>query len=127
MKSKKGFTTVELIVSIIVAVAFLITAYQLYDVAMTNDGDARATARASSAAYGYLVRYAHNVSYALTPCATSTPVSGSSVSVDGLSNPTLTVSVACTANTSTANVSQVTATLNYNSTQSVTYVTYVKN
>jgi len=127
MKAKKGFTTVELIVTIIVAVAFLVTAYQLYGLAMSNDGEARSSARASASAYSYLVRYAHNVSYAKTPCASSTPVDGDSVTVDGLSQPTLTVTVSCTPNTSTTDVSKVTATLNYNVDQSVTYVTYVKN
>ncbi|MEI7917819.1 MAG: hypothetical protein WCH58_00345 [Candidatus Saccharibacteria bacterium] len=123
-KSSNGFTAVELLVTLFIAAAFLMSGYQLYDLIMKDGGDTRAQARASNATYDYLQQYK-----ALTtiPCTSQTPLTNQSVTVDGLSTATMTVVISCPY-ASNPNVSKVLATIKYNSPQqTVSNATYTTN
>lgn len=119
---QSGFTIVELIITLFVAVAFLVAGYQLYNVIIKDGGLTRAESRASNVAYDYLRRYSTT---ATNPCAASTPVNNSSVNVSGISAVTITVAVTCPYSATSA-VSKITVTLLYNTPQqTVKYSTYV--
>lgn len=51
---KSGFTTVELMVALFVAVIFLFSGYQLYQVVILRNSEARRVAEASNIGYGVL-------------------------------------------------------------------------
>lgn len=88
-----GFSAVELLITLFVAAAFLISGYQLYAVVMKDSGEARLRAKAANLASDYLQRYK---SSATKPCSTSsyTPLTNSN-SEPGLSNVTLSVDISC--------------------------------
>lgn len=54
MQNEDGFSAIELLVTLFIAVAFLGTAYQLYTVVIRDSADARFRARASNIAYAEL-------------------------------------------------------------------------
>jgi len=119
-----GFTVVELLISLFIASAFLLSGYQLYNVAIKDGGDARAQSRAGNVANEYIQRYQ---SSATNPC---TVVAGlptnSSITVTNLTNVTVSVSITCPYN-STTSISKIAVTVNYNSPQqTITNATYVK-
>lgn len=117
-----GFSTVELLITLFIAAAFLVSGYQLYGLVMRESGEANAQARASNTAYDYLQRYKTT---ATNPCSATTIVSGESVTVEGLADVIATVSISCPYSTSTS-VSRVQATIQYgNPQQTVTNATYV--
>lgn len=92
---QRGFSAVELMITLFIAAAFVATGYQLYNVVVRSSGESQALARASNLAYDYMYRYA-NSSSVQDPCSASTPLSASSVSgVQGLSNVKVTVVVSC--------------------------------
>ncbi len=118
-----GFTTVELLVTLFIAAAFLMTGYQLYDVIMKDGGDARAQARASNIAYDYLQRYKPN---ATNPCSALTPITNQTITDDIIANATVSVVISCPY-PATLTVSKVLVTIQYNTPQQTLNVaTYVK-
>jgi type II secretory pathway pseudopilin PulG len=121
--SKSGFTAVELLVTMFVAVAFLGAGYQLYSLIIKDGGQTRAQARAANTAYDYLRQY--SLSADTPSCAASTPFD-SSVSVAGLTAVTVTVDLSCPYATTT-NITKIDVTVRYNNPQqTVKYATYVK-
>lgn len=117
-----GFTAVELLVTLFVAAAFLMAAYQLFTFVVRDGGETRAEAKATSVAYDYLRRYTPSVS---NPCGGSTPLNNTPVTVDTLTQVTVSVTITC-ANASTNTVSKVQATVRYNNPQkTVVQATYV--
>lgn len=120
---ESGFTIVELIITLFVAVAFLVAGYQLYNVIIKDGGQTRAQSRASNVAYDYLRRYSASVSF---PCVATTPVNAASINVSGLSAVTVTVDITCP-QPSLTSLSEVTVTVNYNNpVATMVYSTYVK-
>lgn len=120
---EQGFTVVELLITLFVAAAFLVSGYQLYNAIIKDGGQTRGESRASNVAYDYLRRYSAST---VSPCVASTPVSAASVSVAGISNVTVTVAITCPY-TSTTSISKVEATVLYNNPQqTVRYATYVR-
>ncbi|MFZ3009910.1 MAG: type II secretion system protein, partial [Candidatus Microsaccharimonas sp.] len=89
---QSGFTAVELLITLFVAVAFLVAGYQLFNVVVKDGGQARAESRAGNVAYDYMRRYASN---ATNPCTGSTPLNNSPLNIDGLSNARITVTITC--------------------------------
>lgn len=68
--SQEGFSAVELLITLFVAVAFIATGYQLYSTIVKDGGEARFRARASNLAYENLRRASDT-----TPtCSATTPV-----------------------------------------------------
>ena len=120
-QTQSGFTAVELLITLFVAAAFLIASYQLFSVVVNDGGQARAESRASNVAYDYLRQY---TSSAANPCVEYTPLSDSTLSVDGLSDTTVTVTITCP-DYSTDELSKVEVTVSYNDPQqTVKYGTY---
>lgn len=120
---ESGFTIVELIITLFVAVAFLVSGYQLYNVIVKDGGQARAQSRASNVAYDYMRRYSASAAF---PCAPSTPLNASSITVSGLSAVAVTVAIACP-QPSLTSLSEITVTVTYNNpVKTMVYSTYVK-
>ena len=90
----KGFSAVELLITLFIASVFLIAGHQLYSTIIRDSGAARQKARASNIAYDYLRRYSVT---ATTPCASSTPVDNVAITPDpeGLVNVSATVTYSC--------------------------------
>lgn len=85
--SNAGFSAVELLITLFIAVAFVVTGYQLYSIVVSDGGDARARAIASNLAYENLRR----VSATTPPCPaspTTSPITAPSNS--GLDRPAIT-------------------------------------
>ncbi len=117
-----GFTAVELLITLFVAAAFLVTGYQLYSIIIKDSGQTRAQERASNVAYDYLRRYSAGVA---NPCVAGTPLNNSAISVSGINAATATVSISCPYSSSLT-VSKVDVVILYNTPQQkVEYATYV--
>lgn len=122
-REESGFTIVELIITLFVAVAFLVAGYQLYNVIIKDGGQTRAQSRASNVAYDYLRRYSASATF---PCAPATPLNAAPVSVADLSAVKITVEITCP-QPSLTSLSEVTVTVNYNNpVATMVYSTYVK-
>jgi Tfp pilus assembly protein PilV len=94
IKKQQGFSAVELLITLFIAAAFLISGFQLYAVVLKDGGEARMSARAANAATEYLQQYKSNVAVE-NPCESSNPLTDSPVTVTGLSNTTVSVSITC--------------------------------
>jgi len=68
--AQSGFSAVELLISLFIAVAFIAAGYQLYGAIVKDGGDARMRARANDIAYDNLRSYTPQ---ATNPCTTVTP------------------------------------------------------
>ncbi|MNH49902.1 hypothetical protein D3C87_1701760 [compost metagenome] len=83
--SQQGFSAVELLITLFVAVAFIATGYQLYSTIVKDGGEARFRARASNLAYENLRRASNtNPSCPTTPGATivTTPAAPANSGLD---------------------------------------------
>ncbi len=124
LNKQAGFTAVELLITLFVAAAFLVSGFQLYNLIIKDGGQTRADARASNVAYDYLRRYATS---AANPCVAATPVNNTAIAVSGLSAVTVTVAITCPY-AATTSISKVEVTVLYNSPQqTMKYSTYDKN
>ena len=126
----KGFSTIELIITLFVASAFLFSGYQLYTMIIKDGGETRAQARASNAAYGYLQDYKADTNFIENPCNASPinpPPSDKDISgeVSKLANPKLTVTITCPYETEAPSVTKIEVTIKYGNNKSVTQATYV--
>lgn len=91
--TESGFSAVELLITLFVAVAFIATGYQLYSIIINDGGEARFRARASNIAYDNLRRYAPQ---ATDPCTTFTPTPAATIPANsGLSNASISVQPSC--------------------------------
>lgn len=123
--AQSGFTAVELLITLFVAAAFLIAAYQLFSLVIKDGGETRAQSRASNIVYGYMRQYA--ASSTTIPCTATTPLNNASINVDGLSNTTITIRITCLPN-AIDSLSKVEATISYNQPlETVVYATYVSS
>jgi Tfp pilus assembly protein PilV len=119
---QSGFSTVELLITLFIAAAFLISGFQLYAVIIKNGSEVRAKTKASNVVYDYLERYK---SSATNPCTESTPAINSPITVETLSNVTVSVTISCPYS-STTSVSKILVTINYNQPQkTISNATYV--
>ena len=120
---QSGFSAIELLITLFIAAAFLMSGYQLYDVIMKDGGETSAQARASNTAYDYLQRYKTT---ATNPCTAQTPLTNQSITVSNLSSVTATVAITCPYSSVTS-ISKVQVTINYNTPQkTISNATYVK-
>jgi Tfp pilus assembly protein PilE len=111
---QKGFSAVELLITLFIAVAFIATGYQLYTIIIKDGGEARMRARASNIAYDNLRRYTPQ---ATDPCSVFTPTPAPSIpSGSGLSNASITITVTCPY-TTTLNITKVQVSVKYGSPQ----------
>jgi Tfp pilus assembly protein PilE len=122
--SQSGFSAVELLITLFIAVAFIATGYQLYTIVIKDGGESRARAKASNIAYDNLRKYSSLVT---NPCtATSSPSPTPTIPAgSGLTATTLTVTFSCPYGTSSA-VTEVKVQLLYGSPQQeVAHAMYV--
>ncbi len=121
--NNRGFTTVELLITLFIAAAFLMSGFQLFSAIIKDSGEARAQAKAGNVAYDYLQRYK---AIATNPCSAQSPITDQAITVDTLSNVTVSVAITCPYS-STTSVSKVQVTLKYGSPQlSIINATYVR-
>lgn len=99
--SQSGFSAVELLISLFIAVAFIGAGYQLYALIVKDGGEARLRARADNIAYENLRTYAPQ---ATSPCTavtpTPTPTLPLSTGPTGLPDASITVTFSCPYGTS---------------------------
>jgi prepilin-type N-terminal cleavage/methylation domain-containing protein len=120
-KQQSGFTAIELLITLFVAAAFLVAGYQLFSLVIKDGGQARAESRAGNVAYDYMRRYAPS---ATNPCTEQTPLTASTVSIEGLSNAQITVTITCP-EFSVTSLSRVNVSISYNTPQqTVNYSTF---
>lgn len=122
---QSGFSAVELLITLFIAVAFIATGYQLYTIIIKTSGDDRARAKASNIAYDNLRRYspqATNPCSSLTPSPTPT-IPGNS----GLAAASITITFSCPYGTSLG-LTKVEASVKYGSPeQEVVHALYVSS
>jgi len=122
-RKESGFSAVELLITLFVAVAFLVAGYSLYNVVIKDGGETRAQSRASNVAYDYMRRYSATAAF---PCAPLTPLNAAPINISGLSAVLVTVVITCPYPSLTS-LSEVTVTVAYNNpVQTMVYSTYVK-
>lgn len=124
---QKGFSAVELLITLFVAAAFLTAGYQLFSVIIKNGGDVRDESRASNIVYEYLRRYSDST---VSPCVASTPLNNQAISISGLAKPKISVIISCPEVNGMPTLSKVEAVLTYSTnadTNTIRYVTYVDN
>ena len=120
--SESGFSAVELLVTLFIAVAFLTSGYQLFLLIIKDGGESRSSASAYNTTYDYLQRYKGSTT---NPCTVQSPLTNSSISVTGLSAVTVTIAITCPYGT-TSTVSKVQSTVKYSNPQiTVSEATYV--
>lgn len=106
---KAGFSAVELLISLFIAVAFLGSGYQLYSVIIKDSYETHSRAVASDIAYNALRQYSPQAG---TNCLART-ISGTTIpSGSGLGNASLSVQITCPYGAGNA-VSKVTARVAY--------------
>lgn len=90
---ERGFSAVELLITLFIASIFLLAGYQLYSFVFANGAEATMRAKASQVAYNYL----HQTKDTLASgnCSASTPVNNQAVTSSGLNQATVTVTVSC--------------------------------
>ncbi len=122
---QSGFTAVELLITLFVAAAFLIAGFQLFNVVIRDGGQTRSESRAANVAYDYMRQYG-NTSTTI-PCSASTPLNNANITVDGLTNVTISITISCLPDAITS-LSKIEASISYNSpTQTVKYATYASS
>lgn len=122
---QSGFTAVELLITLFVAAAFLIAAYQLFNLVIKDGGATRSESRAANVAYDYLRQYA--ASSTTIPCTASTPLNNASLNVDGLTDVTISIRVTCLPDAINS-LSKVEAEIDYNNPQQVIkYATFTSS
>lgn len=94
MKDNSGFSTVELLVTLFIAAAFLVSGYQLYSVIIKDGGETRRQAKASNLAYDYLQQYKIIFKKQAGICV-SQEVLPFETETQGLSNVTVGIVVTC--------------------------------
>jgi Tfp pilus assembly protein PilE len=112
--SQSGFTAVELLITLFVAAAFLIAGYQLFNVVIKDGGQARAESTAGNIAYDHLRRYAPQ---ATNPCTAAKVLDNATISVSGLSNVRVTVTISCPPEYTATGLSKVDVIITYNTPQ----------
>jgi prepilin-type N-terminal cleavage/methylation domain-containing protein len=108
---QQGFSAVELLITLFVAAAFLVTGYQLYYSVIERSGQARLRSIATNVAYDNLRFYAAKVT---APCtSTSNPTPTPTIPANsGLGDASITVSLTCPFGTSN-NITTVTVQVGY--------------
>lgn len=123
MRKQKGFSAVELLITLFIAAAFLGAAYQLYAVVINNGGEVRMRAKADNIAYQYLRNYSLQ---ATSPCSGVVPTPPPSIPpASNLPNATISASITCPYGTN-SNTSKIEVIINYGTPQKeVTHAVFV--
>ena len=121
--NESGFTVVELLIALVVAVLLLGSGYQLYTTVLRDSGGTQRRANADNAAYQLLRQYQASIG-ATCSASTATPAVPSTASLPGS---TASVAISCPFGTSSS-ISLVRVTITYNNpeTQSVSRAIYAR-
>lgn len=124
MKKENGFTAIELLITLVIGMMLLFSAYQLYSVVLQSSKDTSRRANASSLAYELL----RDNSYLVTnPC---TSVSIPNITIPTTANlpstATASVQLSCAIGNPTPNLTQISATVTYGTGKSVVHATYIR-
>lgn len=112
--STEGFSTVELLISLFVAAAFIATGFQLFGVVVNDSNAARLRSRASNIAYENLRQYSSAVGAVCSPVPSNvTPTAPSDLPLA-----TITVSYSCPYGNS-SKTTRIKVTVNYNASADV--------
>ena len=79
MSKQGGFSAVELLITLFVAAGFLVAAYQLYNVILSDGGATHQRASIANVAYDYLRQYEANAPHI---CAANTPLENSPITIE---------------------------------------------
>ncbi|HRQ86882.1 MAG TPA: prepilin-type N-terminal cleavage/methylation domain-containing protein [Candidatus Saccharibacteria bacterium] len=122
MSKQGGFSAVELLITLFVAAGFLVAAYQLYNVILSDGGSTHQRASVSNIAYDYLRQYE-----AMVPetCDESTPVDNSPINIEGVGSATATVTYSCPVDDD-ASITKVEVAIEYDNDEYVSYATYAR-
>lgn len=120
---QSGFSAVELMISLFIAVAFVGAGYQLYSVIVKDGGEAKLRAKANDIAYEKLRYYSAQTT---TPCTSVTPNPTPTIpNANDLPNATISVTISCPY--ASDPVSKVSVSILYgNPQQGVTHASFVK-
>ncbi|HMQ96107.1 MAG TPA: prepilin-type N-terminal cleavage/methylation domain-containing protein [Candidatus Saccharibacteria bacterium] len=114
-----GFTAVEVLITLFIAVLFIAGAYQVYGIVLNNSTESREQAIASNYAYQALRQYADQT---VNNCTASGPVNANSLlpsSNSGLASPQLRVVISCPYGTTTT-LKRITAYVEYKNSSGAT-------
>lgn len=116
---RQGFTVVELIITLVISVLLLGSAYQLFGAISRNSADAQRQSQASNVAYDIL-RRTQNTSALTSPCTASVPTA----TIPSYTNlqATAKISITCPQGT-TSPLSLITVTVTYNNSTGKAQVT----
>lgn len=127
MQKQQGFTTVELLVTLIIATLFIISGYQLYTVITMRSGNARMIAEASNIGYEVL-RKEGSVHVPVTTSCSASVGSHPKQTVTRASStlPSLTINIIRCLPVSTVSLVRVTVVVAYGSpAREVVHATYM--
>ena len=119
--SQPGFTVVELLIALVVAVLLLGSGYQLYVTVLQDSSAAQRRSQASNVAYALL---RDNQSHATKPCSTYSSAPAVPAYAN-LANASAALSIACPFGTSGVSLVSVTVTYSTSTPQQVTRATAV--
>lgn len=122
--TQAGFSAVELLISMFVAVAFIGAGYQLYAVIVKDGSDARDQARASAIAYENLRTYSSQATALCTVISPSSPVIPST-GPTGLQSASMEIRLTCPYGTSDPTTKVSVRVLYGNPQKEVTHATFV--
>lgn len=119
----KGFTAVELLITLFVAAIFLAAGVQMYNLVIRDGGDTRAEAKASSVAYEYLRKYSETIS---RECSAQEVLPFSNIEVVDLVEVSVRVVISCP-KSNVESLSKLDVTVRHDNPQkTVSYSTYVR-
>jgi type II secretory pathway pseudopilin PulG len=90
-RSDDGFSTIELLISLFIAAAFIATGFQLFTVVIQDGNEARLRSRASNVAHENLRKYAGSV----TTVCSSRPSTATPAAPSDLPQASITVAFSC--------------------------------
>jgi len=114
---RRGFTAVELLITLFVASIFLSAGYTLFSFIIRDSGNIRAEVRASRLASDYIDQF----SRAEGDCTPSNPLTDEPVVVDGLTDVRVSVVISCP-NPAAPNIGLVKVTITYNAPEKIVAV-----
>ncbi len=120
-RTSKGFTAIELLITLFIAAFALAAGYQLYSAVIKQDSETRAEARVGNFA---LEQVRRNTGSATAPCSPQPPASQSD-NLDTIGTVNTVITVTCP-NMNVTNLTKITATVTYgNPVKTVVRSTYI--
>lgn len=87
-----GFSAIELMITLFIAVSFFTTGFQIYSLITTDGDETRSRNRANNIVYDYLERYKPSTA---SSCVASQPIDNQAITATNLINVTVSVTITC--------------------------------